>query len=100
MVRLRVSLSDEEFAVIQKKADSYGLSASVYARDAIVRDASSQDQTTHHTESNILRSIRALIPTMVELDGRQRKNVTQAQIDEMTQTLLAHHAKACNKGEI
>ena len=96
MVKLRVSLSDEEYAAIQKKADSYGLSASVYARDAIVRDASPQDQANHHTENNILRAIRGLIPTLAEALGHTQ-NADRQMVDELSKILLERYAKETGK---
>jgi hypothetical protein len=95
MANLKIYIDDADYAKIKEKANGLGLSISNYICMALKETL---PQTNDDKAEEILRSIRALIPTLVELDGRQRKNVTQAQIDEMTQTLLAHHATACKKG--
>ena len=95
MANLKIYIDDADYAKIKEKANGLGLSISNYIC-MVLKETLPQTKDDRFEE--ILRAVRALIPTLVELDGRQRKSVTQAQIDEMTQTLLAYHAKACNKG--
>lgn len=95
MANLKIYIDDADYAKIKVKANGLGLSISNYICMALKETL---PQTKDDRFEEILRSIQALIPTLVELYGRQRKSVTQVQIDEMAQTLLAYHAAACKKG--
>jgi|GEM_PF-4421549 flagellar biosynthesis regulator FlbT len=77
MARLLISIPEQEAAEIRQKAKSLGLTTSAYVRNT-VKDSMNKD--TRHNQ--ILKAIRALVPTLAEALGR-----TQNVSAEMTQKL-------------
>ena len=77
MARLLISIPEQEAVEIRQKAKSLGLTTSAYVRNT-VKDSMNKD--TRHNQ--ILKAIRALVPTFAEALGR-----TQNVSAEMTQKL-------------
>ncbi len=77
MARLLISIPEQEAVEIRQKAKSLGLTTSAYVRNT-VKDSMNKD--TRHNQ--ILKAIRALVPTLAEALGR-----TQNVSAEMTQKL-------------
>ena len=77
MARLLISIPEQEAVEIRQKAKSLGLTTSAYVRNT-VKDSINKD--TRHNQ--ILKAIRALVPTLAEALGR-----TQNVSAEMTQKL-------------
>lgn len=95
MPKLRISLSDEECTKIQKSADAHGLTIAAYVR-TVIKESLNKKADTHHAD--ILRAIKALVPTLAEAFGITQK-VSREPIDKLSQMLLERYAKACARGE-
>ena len=95
MVKLRISLSDDEGNEIQKRADSYGLTTSAYIR-TLLKDALTKEHQARHSE--VLRAIKALIPTLAEAFGKTQ-SADDELIGRLNKVLLERYAKAMAKGE-
>jgi len=89
MAKLLVSVSDDDYAEIKAASKRAGLTTSGYIRTVLkASDRRSKEQT------ELLRSIRALVPTIAEALGRTQEKEPK-QIDWLIGKLLERYTKEC-----
>jgi len=84
------NLPDEEERRLRAKAGSLGLTTSAYLR-ALLRE--SQLRRPDAAQAEILRSLRAFVPTLAEAFGRTQ-NVSSDKIEKLAQVLLDRYDRA------
>ena len=94
MVKLMISLTEEERTAIKVKAKGLGLTTSAYVRTAAKESLS---RTKDNQNAEVLQAIRALVPTLANGLGRA-KNADHGIIDRFAKALLTYYDRVCTEG--
>jgi hypothetical protein len=95
MAKLLVSLPDQEYEEIRKRAKSFGVSISAFVR-LTIKDALPKDHDRRQAE--VLKAIKAIAPTIAEAFGKTQKASPEL-IAKLSKVLLERHSKYCTDGE-
>ena len=94
MVKLMISLTEEERNSIKAKAKGLGLTTSAYVRTAATE---SLCRNKDNQNAEVLKAIRALVPTLADGFGRAH-NASRESTERLSEVLLSYYDQICTKG--